>query len=148
MLRKITNCKSFSEKILWWNSYSVQPPTLLQRELTTDCFWNMYWKLAVLKKIFWGKNLWWARVLIKLQPCSTQFSNLKKSGAHVRPSCRSAKSSNIFTGKPPWLRPFFTESLEFIFAISLKRSLTQSVSYMGFAQQLFLNCQNIFKIIS
>ena len=26
----------------------------------------------------------------------------QKSGAHVRPSCRSAESSNIFTGKTPW----------------------------------------------
>ena len=26
----------------------------------------------------------------------------QKSGAHVRLSCGSAESSNIFTGKPPW----------------------------------------------
>ena len=45
----------------------------------------------------------------------------QKSGTQVRPSCGGAESSNIFTGKPPWCRPFFTKGLEFISAISLKR---------------------------
>ena len=31
-------------------TYSVQNATLLLRELTADNFWNMYQKLAILKK--------------------------------------------------------------------------------------------------
>ena len=30
--------------------YSVQTATLLQNDLTTNSFWNMYRKLAILKK--------------------------------------------------------------------------------------------------
>ena len=33
----------------------------------------------------------------------------EKSGAHVRPSCRRAKGSNIITGKCLWWRLFFTK---------------------------------------
>ena len=41
----------------------------------------------------------------------------------MRPSCGSVESSNIFTGKPPWGRPFSsTKVLEFISAILLKRT--------------------------
>ena len=41
----------------------------------------------------------------------------------MRPSCGRAEISNIFTGKPPWRRPFSsTKGLEFISAISLKRT--------------------------
>ena len=32
-------------------TYSVQTATLLEKELTTDSFWNMYRKLSVLKRI-------------------------------------------------------------------------------------------------
>ena len=58
----------------------------------------------------------------------------QKSGAHVRPSCRSAESSNIFTGKCLWWRLFFTKdaSLEFIPAISLKRDSNAEVFLYGF----------------
>ena len=37
-----------------------------------------------------------------------------------------------------------TKGLEFISAILLKKAPPQSVSYMGSAQQLFLNYENIF----
>ena len=37
-------------------AYSVQTSTLLQRELTTDSFWNMCRKLAVLQKKEEGKK--------------------------------------------------------------------------------------------
>ena len=40
----------------------------------------------------------------------------------MRPSCESAEKSNILTGKSPWRRPFSTKGLEFISAISLKRT--------------------------
>ena len=33
----------------------------------------------------------------------------------IRPSCRSAESSSIFTGKPLGWRPFFARGLEFIY---------------------------------
>ena len=53
------------------------------------------------KSIFFPeKSLWWTSILIKLQPCSEQPLILSKSGAYVRPSCRSAVEA-IFTGKPP-----------------------------------------------
>ena len=60
----------------------------------------------------------------------TALSFIKKNGARVRPSCRSAESSNIFTGKCLWRRSFFTKdtSLEFIPAISLKRDARQHSS--------------------
>ena len=51
-----------------------------------------------------------------------QLFLIQKIGAHVRPSCRRPESSNMFTDKLPWLRPFFTKGLEFISAISLKRT--------------------------
>ena len=75
----------------------------------------------------------------------TILNFFQKSGAHVRPACRSTEDSNIFIGKPLWSRPFFTKNLEFISAISLKKTPTQSVSYMGSAQKLFLDYQDIFK---
>ena len=113
-----------------------------------DYFWNMYWKLVVLEKIFWGENLLGTSIIIKLQPCSTQSSIFfSKKQSLCKTSCRSAESSNIFTVKPPWWRPFFTKNLEFVSTISFKRTPTQIVSYMGPAQQLFLNYQNIFKNI-
>ena len=40
----------------------------------------------------------------------------------MKPSCGIAESSNIFTGKPPWRGPFSTKDVEFIAAISLKRT--------------------------
>ena len=60
-------------------------------------------KLAALKEIFRDKSLWWTSLLIKWQPRSTQPSILSKNEAHVRPSCRSAESSNILTGRPCFL---------------------------------------------
>ena len=52
----------------------------------------------------------------------------QKSWAHAKLFCRSSESSNIFTGKHPWWRLFFTEvaDLEFIPVMSLKRTLSQS----------------------
>ena len=46
------------------------------------------------------------------------------------------------------MKAFFTKGLEFISAVSLKRTPMQSVSYMGSAQQPFLNYQSIFKTFS
>ena len=66
-----------------------------------------------------------AQYLLKVAALSTQPSILsKKSGAHVRPSCRSGESYNIFTGKRPWWSPVLAKvpSLEFIAAISVKRT--------------------------
>ena len=37
---------------------------------------------------------------MQLQPLSKPPSVLLKNEAHVRPSCRSAENSNVFTGKP------------------------------------------------
>ena len=60
----------------------------------------------------------------------------QKRGAHVRPSCRSAESSNIITDKLPWWRHIFSKNtgLEFIPAISLKRIPSHMFSYTGSAR--------------
>ena len=60
-------------------------------------------------------------VLIKLRPCSTKPGILSKTElnrAHVRPFCRSAENSNVFTKKPR-RRLLFSKvaGLEFIPAI-------------------------------
>ena len=61
MLRKITDSKglkTYQKKYydgvlsVKLQVYSDQTGTLLQRQLATGCFWNMYSKLAVLKRIF------------------------------------------------------------------------------------------------
>ena len=54
---------------------------------------------------------------------------MKKNGTHVRPSCISAESSNVFTGKCLWWRLFLTKDAnqEFISAISLKRDSNTEV---------------------
>ena len=107
----------------------------------------MYRKLAVLKNNILRNCLWWTSFLIKLQPCSTQPSVL---WTHVRPSCRSPESSNIFTGKCLWWKLFFTKdaSLEFIPAISLKReSNTEVFSYRFFTITLFKLSENFLRDI-
>ena len=57
----------------------VQNAILLLKDFITDKFWSMFWKLAVLKRIFWQKNLW---VLEKLQfyrKGSSRYKNLLKN---------------------------------------------------------------------
>ena len=61
-------------------------------------------------------------VLIKLRLCSTKpaiSSKTELSRAHVRPFCRSAENSNVFTRKPPRRRLILSKvaGLEFIPAI-------------------------------
>ena len=58
-------------------------------------------------------------VLIKLRPCSPKPTILSKNRAHVRPFCRSAENSKVFTKKPPRRRLLFSKvaGLEFIPAI-------------------------------
>ena len=61
-------------------------------------------------------------VSIKLRPCGTKPAILSKTElnrAHVRPFCRTAENSNVFTKKPPWRMLLFSkvEGLEFILAI-------------------------------
>ena len=38
--------------------YSVETATLLLAGFTRDYIWNVFWKLAVLTRIFWEKSLW------------------------------------------------------------------------------------------
>ena len=64
------------------------------------------------KNILCEKSPCWTSVLINLQSCSTQPLNLSKNRAHVRPSCRIAESSNIFTSEPPWYG-LFSQKLQF-----------------------------------
>ena len=68
--------------------------------------WGYVPKASRLKKNILRKSLWWTSALIKLQSFSTQPSVLSKNETHVRPSSRSAESSNMFKGKPLWWRLF------------------------------------------
>ena len=69
----------------------LQHRLFLEHLSTTSC----------LKKIFREKSLWRTNVLIKLQPSNTQSAISSKNGANVGPLCRSPKSFNVFTGRPP-----------------------------------------------
>ena len=79
-------------------------------------------KSSCLKKNILRKKSMMENVLIKLRPCSTKpeiLSKVELSRAHVRPVCRSAENSNVFTEKPPQRRLIFSKvaGLEFIPAI-------------------------------
>ena len=79
-------------------------------------------KSSCLKKNILRKNSMMENVLIKLRPCSTKpaiSSKTELSRAHVKPFCRSAENSNVFTRKPPRRRLILSKvaGLEFIPAI-------------------------------
>ena len=79
-------------------------------------------KSSCLEKNILRKKSIMENVLIKLKPCSTKLAILSKaelSRAHIRPSCRSAENSNVFTEKPPRWGLLFSKvaGLEFIPAI-------------------------------
>ena len=76
-------------------------------------------KSNCLKKNILRKKSMMENVLIKLRPCSRKPAILSKTElnrAHVRPVCRSAENSNVFTKKPPRRRLIFSKvaGLEFI----------------------------------
>ena len=101
----------------------------------------MYRKLAVLKNNILKKKVYggpYSSLSCSPVVHSPQF--YEKTGAHVRPSCRSAESSDIFTGKCLWWRLFFTKdaSLEFIAAASSKRDSNTEVFPYGFFTATFL----------
>ena len=68
-------------------------------------------------------------LIIKLQPLSKQPSVLLKNEAHVRPSCRNAENSNIFTGKPYLLS--LRRTLWPLFIDGPQQSTTQSPRVSG-----------------
>ena len=75
-------------------------------------------KSSCLKKNILRKKSMMENVLIKFRPCSTKPAILSKTElnrAHVRPVCRSAENSNVFTKKPPRRRLIFSKvaGLEF-----------------------------------
>ena len=60
----------------------------------------MYQKPALLKNNILRKKSMVDQLLNKVATLYyTALSFMKKDGAHVRPSCRSAESSNVFAGK-------------------------------------------------
>ena len=69
-------------------------------------------KTSCLKKHFEKKNIFRKKTTVdqllnKVATLQyTALSLMKKNGAHVRPACRSAESSNIFTSKCLWWRLF------------------------------------------
>ena len=109
----------------------------------------MYQKSTLLKNNILRKKSMVDQLLNKVATLQyIALSFMKKNGAHVGPSCRSAESSNIFTGKCLWWRLFFNKdaSLEFIPAISLKRdSNTEVFSYGFFTVTLFKLSENFLR---
>ena len=150
MLRKITDCKSLkiSQKNYMMEFLQCSDCNFAIKGTHHRLFLEYVLKTSCFKKNILRKKSTVDQRLNKAADLQYTILNFfQKSGAHVRPSCRCTEGSNIFIGKHLGSRPFFTKNLEFISAISLKRTPTQSVSYMGSAQQLFLNYQNIFKNI-
>ena len=96
-------------------------------------------KASFLKKNILTKRSMADQCFNKVEPAKP--ITLSKNGAHLRPFCRSAVNSNIFTRKPPWWRFLFSKSrvaaLEFIPAIWFKKSSTTNI----FARYL---CQTFF----
>ena len=82
-------------------------------------------------------------VLIKLRPCSTKSAILSKTElnrAHVRPFCRSAENSNVFTKKLPRRRRLFSKvaGLEFISCnLIKKKSSTTKIAVRYLCQAFF-----------
>ena len=76
-------------------------------------------KSSCLKKNILRKKSMMENILIKLRPCSTKPIILSKNIAHVRPYCKSAENSNVFTKKTSRRRLLFSKvaGLEFIPAI-------------------------------
>ena len=69
-------------------------------------------KSSCLKKNILRKKSMMKNVLIKLRPCSTKPTILSKTElnrAPVRPVCRSAENSNVFTKKTPRRRFLFSK---------------------------------------
>ena len=131
MLRKITAWESLgiSQKN-YYSEVSFSKVTSLQFSECNFTIKRFHYRFFLdhvpktsLERIFWDKTLWWPSALLKLQPWVHNPQFYQKSGAHVRPSCRSGESYNIFTGKPPWWSPVLAKvaSLGFFPAISLKR---------------------------
>ena len=66
-------------------------------------------------------------------------ATLSKNRAHVRPFCRSAENSYVFTKIPPRRRLYFSKvvDLKFIPAIRLKRSSTTKIAVKYLCQTFF-----------
>ena len=108
MLRKINDSESskISQESVYYGvflvklyAYSVQTATVLYRDFTTD-FPQYVLKSSCLKKNILRKNSMMENILIKLRSCSRKpviFSKTELNRAHVRPVCRSAENSNVFT---------------------------------------------------
>ena len=109
MLRKIIDCESLEtsqENVYDGVSFSkVKSLPRSDYNFTIKRTYHTFILEYVPKASFFQKNILRKKTmvgqrLIKLQPFSTQPSIFSRNEAHVRPSCRSAESSNIFTGKP------------------------------------------------
>ena len=92
---------------------------LFNKENSPQIFPQYVSKSSYLKKNILRKKSIMENILTKLRPCSTKPAILSKTElnrAHVRPFCRSAENSNVFTKKHPRRRFLFSKvaGLEFI----------------------------------
>ena len=127
MLRKINDSESLeiSRENVYDGGFLVKLYARLQlfyKETSGQIFPQYVSKSSCLKNNIFGKKSIMENVLIKLKPCSTKpviLSKTELNRAHVRPFCRSAENSNVFTKKPPRRRLLFSKvaGLEFIPAI-------------------------------
>lgn len=108
-LRKFINDEVCFSKVTI-QAYGVQTATLLSIDFTLGSFWNTYWALAALKRIYWERSLWWTSVLINLRPSSTQTPILSKNRVHVIDvSVEATKILMYSQEKHPWWRVLFSQ---------------------------------------
>ena len=83
-------------------------------------------KSSCLKKSILRKKSMMENILIKLRPCSTKPAILPKTKlnrAHVRPFCKSAENTNLFTKNPPQLGLRFSRRVRVYSCILIKKVL-------------------------
>ena len=154
MLRKIIDCKSLeiSQENFYGGVFSGNVTSLL----CSDC--NFAIKRShhrfvleyVPKPSSLKKNILQKKSIVDLRhskvatPQYTTLNLIKK--AELMYDLPEEAVKDIFIGKPLWLRLFFTKvaGLEFIPAISIKQTPSQSFSYMSSARQLSLNNREVF----
>ena len=94
-------------------TYSVQTATLVEKELTTDSFWNMCRKLSVLKRIkketvfFLRKKSMMDQRLNKFATLQYTIPNFIKNGEPM--SDLPVEVLKVLTGKTPTWSLFFTK---------------------------------------
>ena len=143
MLRKINDCESLEisqenvyDGVFFSKVVYLQCPDCSSsiKRIHRRLFPQYVSKSICLKKNILRKKSMMENVLIKLRPCSTKSAILSKTElnrVHVRPFCRSAENSNVFTKKPSRRRLLFSKvaGLEFLSCNLIKKELYHKDSW-------------------